>query len=69
MAYNVYFSCDTCGAAYNWVNHTVSQSTAARIARSSGWSVGKTWMVLPGVSEEEEEERKCLKNTSAAQRR
>ena len=21
MAYNVYFSCDSCGATYNWVNH------------------------------------------------
>ena len=47
MAYNVYFSCDTCGATYNWVNHTVSQSTAARIARSDGWSVGKRGWFCP----------------------
>lgn len=47
MAYNVYFSCDTCGATYNWVNHTVSKSTAARIARSDGWSVGKRGWFCP----------------------
>ena len=47
MAYNVYFSCDTCGATYHWVNHTVSQSTAARIARSDGWSVGKRGWFCP----------------------
>jgi hypothetical protein len=33
MAYNVYFSCDSCGAAYNWVNHAVSYSAAVSIAR------------------------------------
>ncbi len=32
MAYNVYFSCDSCGATYNWVNHAVSYSAAVSIA-------------------------------------
>lgn len=41
MAYNVYFSCDSCGATYNWVNHSVSYSAAVLIARSYGWIVGK----------------------------
>ncbi len=41
MAYNVYFSCDSCGATYNWVNHAVSYSAAVSIARNYGWSVGK----------------------------
>lgn len=29
------------------LNHTVSQSTAARIARSGGWSVGKRGWFCP----------------------
>ena len=47
MAYNVYFSCDSCGATHNWMNHTVSQSTAVSIARSYGWSVGKCGWFCP----------------------
>ena len=47
MAYNVYFCCDTCGVTHNWVNHTVSLSTAIAIARSYGWSVGKRGWFCP----------------------
>lgn len=47
MAYNVYFSCDTCGTTYNWVNHAVSFSMAIAIARNYGWSVGKRGWFCP----------------------
>lgn len=47
MAYNVYFSCDSCGATYNWINHAVSYSAAVSIARRYGWSVGKCGWFCP----------------------
>nr|DAL71690.1 MAG TPA: adenylate kinase [Caudoviricetes sp.] len=47
MAYNVYFSCDSCGATYNWINHAVSYSAAVSIARRYGWSVGKRGWFCP----------------------
>ena len=67
MAYNVYFSCDTCGATYNGKPHgfTIYCREDCEKLWMERW---ETWVVLPGVSEEEEEERKCLTNTSAARR-
>lgn len=47
MAYNVYCSCDRCGQALNWINHTVSYRTAVAVARSNGWQVGKKGWYCP----------------------
>lgn len=48
MAYIVYFACDRCGTESGmWVNHTVSQSRAAKIARDRGWQIGKQGYVCP----------------------
>lgn len=42
MAYNVYICCEKCGVTLSWINCSVSLSTATRIARKYGWSVGKS---------------------------
>lgn len=41
MAYSVCVTCDVCGSGYQWEDHSVSYSTAVRIARKAGWSIGK----------------------------
>lgn len=40
MAYNVYFSCDSCGATYNWVNHAVSYSAAEEASAAADQAAG-----------------------------
>lgn len=48
MAYIVYYACDCCGAEGGvWLNTTVSQSRAAKIARERGWQVGKRGYIWP----------------------
>lgn len=47
MAFNVYYCCDKCGVTHNWTNCDPNFNRAVRIARKSGWQVGKTGWYCP----------------------
>lgn len=58
MAYSVCVICDVCGSGYQWEDHSVSYSTAARIARKDGWSIGKRGWLCPACRKDSTENEK-----------